>query len=538
MKSIFFKSQYSLLLVAVILICLSVSCEEDSTDDGFSAAGNDSISEVPYAGSTGISGTYGSALAGTGSPMGTSGTSTVAGSSTISSSSGGEIAGSASGEETINSGSGGEIAGLGGTDSAAIGDGILIDGKCFPICTDQGIDPDGDGWGWENQESCLVVDSEPYGRGTPCEREFSEQEGTGGTEGAGEPVDPLEEPEGYCRPLFTSGVNVAWFNFARDIPDPPIAQFNQLYDNIKPVGGKVVRWWFHTTGEVTPGYDSTGITQPIPQKHIDDLRSIVDSAQAAGVMIVVSLWGFDMIQDYVRADVRQNNLRLLTEDIARQAYIDNYLIPLVTALKGHKGIFAWEIFNEPEGMSEDHGWTTQKVSMEVIQKNVNWMVDAIRTADPDALVTNSAWTFITNSNTGDYKNYYSDEELIRVGGRAGGILDFYQVHYYDNWGAQGNSIVSPFAHHVSHWNLDKPVAIGEFWVLDIIYSGDYRADDMYTILYEQGYSGAWAWQYANIDDSNAEGYSQNGQVVAKWPTMEPSMRNLMSVAGADIDCQL
>ena len=242
--------------------------------------------------------------------------------------------------------------------------------------------------------------------------------------------------------------------------------------------------------------------------------------------MVISLWSFDMLQDYIDSNLRQNNRKLLEDDLARQTYIDDYLTPLVTALTGHKGIYSWEIFNEPEGMTP-LGWTNETVEMEVIQKNVNWMVDAIRAADPEVLVTNSAWTFISNSNVGGYTNYYSDAELIRVGGRSNGTLDFYQVHYYDNWG-RDNSEVSPFAHDASFWNLDKLITIGEFWVLELIHSGDYPPDDMYTILYNNGYSGAWSWQYANIDHGNVDG---------RWPKMQQSMQNLKKVAGADLECQ-
>jgi hypothetical protein len=53
-----------------------------------------------------------------------------------------------------------------------------------------------------------------------------------------------------------------------------------------------------------------------------------------------------------------NNKALLTQDNLRQSYADNYLTPLVTALKGTPGLYSYEIFNEPEGMLST-GWVTQ-----------------------------------------------------------------------------------------------------------------------------------------------------------------------------------
>lgn len=41
--------------------------------------------------------------------------------------------------------------------SLIAGDGYKAsDGKTYPWCTDNAIDPDNDGWGWENEASCKV----------------------------------------------------------------------------------------------------------------------------------------------------------------------------------------------------------------------------------------------------------------------------------------------------------------------------------------------------------------------------------------------
>lgn len=46
--------------------------------------------------------------------------------------------------------------------------GLLIDGTCFAVCTPVGVDPDGDGWGWENEATCIVPESEVALRGVGC----------------------------------------------------------------------------------------------------------------------------------------------------------------------------------------------------------------------------------------------------------------------------------------------------------------------------------------------------------------------------------
>jgi hypothetical protein len=355
--------------------------------------------------------------------------------------------------------------------------------------------------------------------------------GTGGVAGA----------TGACRPKFASGVNVAWFTYAGDVPSPDMTKFNKLYSDNSAVGGRIVRWWFHTNGAKTPTYDSTGLAAKISGQNIADVKKILDGAEAAGQAVVVSLWSFNMLKsDQVSATILKNNKDLLQKDANRQAYVDNVITPLVTALKGHPGLYAWEAFNEPEGMINDgpntSPWTgSNYVSIKDIQKCVNWFAAGVHTADPSALFTNGAWTFLANTDIDGHKNYYSDSELKTIGGKSNGTLDFYQVHYYDNWGSAGGAnSVSPFVNPASHWALDKPIMIGEFWNVDSPGPSNttVKAADLYTTLYKNGYQGAWAWQYANADDPPPTSGDQT-----QWPAMKTAMQNLFTAHPADLACK-
>jgi hypothetical protein len=242
-----------------------------------------------------------------------------------------------------------------------------------------------------------------------------------------------------------------------------------------------------------------------------------------------------------------DNENLLENDTDRQAYITNVLTPLVTALQGYHGLYSWEIFNEPEGMTTQNGWTTGSGGVEIdesyIQKTVNWFADAIHTADPNALVTNGAWTFIANENANGKTNFYSDAALIAAGGRAKGTLDYYQVHYYDNWGSPGGAeSVSPFEYPSTHWGLTdgKPIVIGEFWDIDTYSNGTsttISSADLYTTLYTNGYNGAWAWQYANPDNPGPSDYPNNSEQTDWGPLMQTSIQNLYNAHETDVLCQ-
>jgi hypothetical protein len=317
---------------------------------------------------------------------------------------------------------------------------------------------------------------------------------------------------------FASGLNVAWVNFAADVPNPNITTFDKIFKDTYDNGGRIVRWWFHVNGTSTPGYNADGTVKKLQQSHVDDVKKILAAANAAKIGVVISLWSFDMAQDNASTAAPKNQA-LLTTDSLRQSYIDNYLTDLVKGLKGTAGLYAYEIFNEPEGM-ETTGWATQfKLDKKYIQMAVNWWAAAIHAADPTALVTSSAQTMDSCSGVSGKRNDYSDSALTSVGGKATGTLDFYEVHYYQVNGASDNVFANPR----SHWNLtDKKLVIGEF----AAYSTDtspVAVNDSFTYLYTNGYDGAWAWSYTEGNSNYA------------WPSMKTPMSNLRTAQQATID---
>jgi hypothetical protein len=335
---------------------------------------------------------------------------------------------------------------------------------------------------------------------------------TGGSTAAGGSTGPTS----VCS--FASGLNVAWVQFAGDVPNPNLTTFNTIFKNTYTYGGRVIRWWFHTNGTVTPGYDSNGLAVKLPQTHIDGLKAILNAAATNKVAITISLWSFDMLQgaasgENISATTLANNKSLLENDTNRQAYVDNYLTPLVTAIKGTPGLYSWEIFNEPEGMGQS-GWTTgAKTTEAYIQKTVNWFAAAIHTADPTALVTNGAQTFDYCSGVSGKNNYYSDTALRGAGSKQNGTLDYYEVHYYTSNGASN----SCFTYPASHWALDKKLVMGEFAAAA---TDGVAQDSLYTNIYSSGYNGAWAWAYT---------------VNWPWPAMQTGMQALYTAQQATIN---
>lgn len=291
--------------------------------------------------------------------------------------------------------------------------------------------------------------------------------------------------------LFMSGLNIAWTtnsNFAKDLTNYNESAWITILDDIERAGGNAIRWWLHTNGSASPVFGADGKVSGLHSQTIGNIRKVLDLAYERGIVVSLCLWSFDMLQN--QGQNLAHTRSLLEDTAATLSYIHRALIPMVQALDGHPAIMTWEIFNEPEGMTTDFGWSAERTTMQFIQRFVNLCAGAIHRVAPEALISNGSWSFQASSDVAGYMDFYRDDRLIAAGGDPEGTLDFIQVHYYDHLGLAA----SPFHHPASHWGIDKPIVIGEFPAHGI---EGFTVQECYQFAYRLGYAGALAWSYSD-----------------------------------------
>lgn len=342
--------------------------------------------------------------------------------------------------------------------------------------------------------------------------------------------------------LFMSGLNLAWINFADDIGNTPLDEnrMRKVIQDVRDAGGNALRWWLFTNASLTPEFDANGLVSGIGTNSVNNVKKALDIAEENGVVISLCLLSFDLMQSSQVGDWNHmsiaNNKKMLTTDEGIKAFIDNAVIPLVKGIGDHPAIMTWEVFNEPEGMTTEFGWTPEKISMADVQKVTNRVAAAIHDNAPGIMVSSGTHSFHANSDVptcSNCKNYYRDDRLIAAGGKENGTLDFYQVHYYPQ---HFDDDRNPFAHPASYWELDKPVVIGEFpagdWINKAGLNGTYRSSmtnlDAVKYAYNNGYAGVMGWDCNGFADDINKSYTQD------ITTITPSLQWLYTEHKADV----
>ena len=328
--------------------------------------------------------------------------------------------------------------------------------------------------------------------------------------------------EHFGEPITLVGANVAWSsnaNFSADFGgfNPlNIGAYRNSLDQIEAAGGNSARIWLHTTAQVTPAINPNGVVTGLSnftsdQVVLDQLRDVLDEAWERGIVVTFSLFSFDMFCDTYSDDFSYTSIqdmerhRVMVES-NYNSYIDNALLPIVNALRDHPGLFAYEVFNEPEGAirnmtgaghfcpneaSMPGDGLTFAPSLQGVQRFVNRVAAAVHDADPNVKVTTSTHT--------DFFDAFSNQTLTsQAGADQDGTLDFYELHFYETYENP------PYTTNANVYNADRPIIIGEYSLDEVQQESFFSVtpSDSLSETIENGYAGGWPWSLVtgNVND--------------------------------------
>ena len=331
----------------------------------------------------------------------------------------------------------------------------------------------------------------------------------------------------FGQEVVLNGANIAWINFGFDVgtQNSTAEAMRTEFQELASYGGNSARWWLHASGWFSPDINNDGFVRGISpntdfgvsdEDMINQVREILDAAWDEGILLTISLFSYDIAcgeNNNINGSVFRGSRFDGMLNVYYQSYIDNVLTPLVTELRDHPALFAWEIFNEADGMSVDGNFFNDNCPLgsypqtnETLQRFVNLSTAKIHSIDPNVKVTTSV------SQTAFLDQYTNDVLTSQEFSDPTGTLDFYQAHWYWNFAHPSN----PYIISAQDRNLDRPIVLGEFG-FGTEPETQTLSENLSQALLTQGYAGAWLWDMLSLSESEVE------TVVAGASSFSPSI---------------
>jgi len=248
---------------------------------------------------------------------------------------------------------------------------------------------------------------------------------------------------------------------------------------------------------------------------LPELEKLVKLAQSSNVVLIITLWSFDMCKQETSTGYHP---QMFTDMTVLQSYINNALIPMLTTLNKYDNII-WEVINEPEWcIKETPGNTNFQATLAQMQRFAGAIADGIHKNSRQPVTLGSAslkWNSATPAAVG---NWWNDTSLRTQFPSSDAKLDFYQFHYYD-WAHNDQWGYDPCRVPASYWKLDKPTIVGE---LPATGGSFYTPNQLLDCSLKNNYWGVLFWSYAVDFDWH--------QAVTAWNQFYDGHTNLCSYA--------
>lgn len=305
-----------------------------------------------------------------------------------------------------------------------------------------------------------------------------------------------------CKDRFALGINYAWRDFGTDFGglaawnlggiSGNVATYNQDLANMRANGVSVIRWWmFPDLRGDGIEKDSGGAPTGISAGAVADLQLALELAQRNDVYLVPTLFSFDAFRPSREEDggVSVPGISaLVASEAGRSTLVDNVVTPVAQAVANSpyaSRLLGWDVINEPEwailatgsapeGNDFDPNPELDAVSLDNMKAFINASLAALGAATPSAQRSvgwaAAKWAWAFSDVTG---------------------VEFNQPHIYE-W----VNNYWPYSTPPSELGYpDKPVVMGEFYLLDGPFGDTPSFETVMNSWYDAGYAGAWSWQY-------------------------------------------
>ncbi len=293
--------------------------------------------------------------------------------------------------------------------------------------------------------------------------------------------------------IWFTGVNTPWHSWNDFGGSFDRNWWNSHFQSLKTNGVNCSRIWISCNGDGAVKTSSTGVTgvSPTFYKDCDTLFAI---AKRHGIYIDATMISFDHFKSPNANFANWRNI--VTNQTASQTFIDNYLVPFVNRYKSNPYLFAIDLCNEPEWISENAEDGQLPVSN--LQRFFAMGAAAVHKNSNVPVTVGSACIKWNSDNQGYAGNYWKNSALKAAFNDTKAFLDFYCIHYY-GWVHQ--YFGSPFEKSPADYGInDRPVIIEESPAKDAgLTDIPITLIKAFEAAYTKGYQGNFPWTSNGVD---------------------------------------
>ena len=301
----------------------------------------------------------------------------------------------------------------------------------------------------------------------------------------------------HAKPTYINGINIPWASFGTDVGEHD--EWGSLFDStwfrnafaeMQKNGINAARLWLHADGRSSPEFDKSGFVTGLDSSLIPELRIILDLAEQSNIVLVLSLWSFDLTVDRrsKAGAFAGNHSDLLLNSLKSRSYLQNALDPLVKELDQHCALLAWEVMNEPEWLMKGQIFLGEEKPEQVPKSSVqDFLAQQIEYihdhgTKPVGICSNT----LSRLRPGKEYPFYGEAMNKYCANGKDCFPDYISFNYYPWMEIQG---FSPFRYDASKLKRAVPLLIGE------IPSDNMYLERAFDELFTRGYAGFFSWSY-------------------------------------------